>query len=175
MTDPSVSAYVHHTTYQTSKLLFYFSEMLAHSRGQYTPAHINRCSKMSGNLGKEYDRLFNLENDVLWYKWADGPLKKLKLVVSQCRRTEILHTCHDAKIAGHLGVDKNVIRIRQSFYWPDVYTDAKKYVLSCTHNKKAPMNPRAGMKLCHAGMPMERVHIDVVEPFPISDRGNLLS
>ena len=83
--------------------------------------------------------------------------------------------CHDAKIAGHLGVDKTVIRIRQSFYWPNLYTDVKKYVLSCTtctQNKKAPINPRAGMKLYHAGMPMERVHIDVVGPFPISNRGN---
>ena len=64
-----------------------------------------------------------LENDVLWHKGEDGPLKKLKLVVPQGHRTEISQMCHDAKIAGHLGVDKTTICIRQSFYWPHLYTD----------------------------------------------------
>ena len=137
-------------------------------------AEFSLCSPRTRMLWLTRNQL-KLENDVLWYKWEGGPLKKLKLVVPQGLRTEILQMCHDAKIAGHLGVDKTVIRIRQSFYWPNLYTDVKKYVLSCTactQNKKAPINPRAGMKLYHAGMPMERVHIDVVGPFPISNRGN---
>ena len=136
-------------------------------------AEFRLCSPRTRMLWMARDQL-KLENDVLWYRWEDGPLKKLKRVVPQGLRTEILQMCHDAKIAEHLGVDKTVIRIRQS-YWPNLYTDVKKYVLSCsacTQNKKAPINPRAGMKLYHAGMLMERVHIDVVGPFPISNRGN---
>ena len=34
--------------------------MLRHARGNYTEAHINRCSKMGGGFGKEVDRLFNV-------------------------------------------------------------------------------------------------------------------
>ena len=36
-----------------------FSDMLRNSRGNYTPAQIDRCSKMGGGFGKEIDRLFN--------------------------------------------------------------------------------------------------------------------
>ena len=41
-------------------------------------------------------------------------------------------------------------------------------------SKKAPRRAKAAMKLYHADMPLERVHIDVTGPFVESRRGNKL-
>ena len=51
------------------------------------------------------------------------------------------------------------------------------YVLTCSQcstSKKAPRRAKDAMKLYHAGMPLERVHIGVTGPFVQSRRGNKL-
>ena len=52
-------------------------------------AEFSLCSPRTRMLWLTRNQL-KLENDVLWYKWEGGPLKKLKLVVPQGLRTEIL-------------------------------------------------------------------------------------
>ena len=116
-----------------------------------------------------------LVKDVLFYTWEEGPLTKNKLVVPESLINEILHMCHDVPTAGHLGITKTATKVKQSFYRPGLSNVIKLYVQSCTEctqNKKATINPRAGLRMFHAGTPMERVHIDVVGPLPRSDLGN---
>ena len=43
---------------------------------------------------------------------------------------------------------------------------------TCNKNKKPRVKPKATMRNYHAGIPMERVHLDSLGPFPISESGN---
>ena len=107
--------------------------------------------------------------DVLFYTWEEGPLTKNKLVVPESLINEILHMCHDVPTAGHLGITKTATKVKQSFYRPGLSNVIKLYVQSCTEctqNKKATINPRAGLRKFHAGTPMESVHIAATSETP---------
>ena len=53
--------------------------------------------------------------------------------------------------------------------------DTKLYVKSCSvcnKNKKPTKTPRAMLEQYHAGFPMERVHMDILGPLPVTKLGN---
>ena len=119
-------------------------------------------------------RLF-LRDGVLHYRWDNDPLRDEVLVVPKGLREEILHDCHDAKVAGHLGQSKTYLRVRQKFMWRNMARDCREYVGSCAVcnvNKKAQTHGRAGLGRYHAGFPLERVHLDILGPFVTSRQGN---
>ena len=93
-------------------------------------------------------------------------------VVPEKLKNEILQHCHDDKVAGHLGKDKTIQRIKQYFIWHQMGSDITNYVLTCNicnRYKNAHVNPRHALQAYHAGSPMERLHIDILEPFNQSD------
>lgn len=47
------------TILHTHVWVFYFPEMMKHSRGQYSDLQIDRCSHIAGSFGKEMDRLMS--------------------------------------------------------------------------------------------------------------------
>lgn len=77
--------------------------------------------------------------------------------------------------AGHLGIQKNTLKIRQSFMWHGMTRDIELFVKSCNvcnQNKRANVKAKAALGSYHAGFPGDRVHIDLLGPFTPSDKGN---
>jgi hypothetical protein len=59
--------------------------------------------------------------------------------------------------------------------WYGMAQDIKLYVETCSicnRNKKATVKPKAAMESYHAGVPMERVHLDLLGPLIPSTHGN---
>ena len=115
------------------------------------------------------------KDQVLFYHWNDKINCKLVLLVPKSMKEEILHLCHDTITSGHLGERKTLLRVKRSFLWYGMSKDVKVYVMSCricSMNKKPTFRHQAGLKLHHAGYPMERVHIDILGPFVESSFGN---
>ena len=111
-------------------------------------------------------------NSILYYKYLDRIDKVLCLVVPEKLKNETLKHCHDDKVAGHLGKDKTIQRIKQYFIWHQMGSDITNYVLTCNicnRYKNAHVNPRHALQAYHAGSPMERLHIDILKPFNQSD------
>jgi hypothetical protein len=52
---------------------------------------------------------------VIYYRWVTQPEQKLCLVVPHSLRADVLKHCHDSKVAGHLGQQKTIERVQQSF------------------------------------------------------------
>ena len=75
-------------------------------------------------LWRQWDRLFLIDG-MLHLTMVDTDLNKDKylLVVPNSRRTMVLHYFHDIPSAGHLGSDKTLFRVKQSFYWPGMKSD----------------------------------------------------
>ena len=115
-----------------------------------------------------------MQDGVLYYQWEDNPVKLL-LIVPTTIRDEVLQGCHDCPTAGHLGQRKTLARVKRSFIWHDMQHDVIEYVRTCStcsKNKKANVKPKAGLGCFHAGARMERVHMDMLGPFPSSVWGN---
>ena len=112
---------------------------------------------------------------VLFYHWDNRLDKKLVFMVPKSKQEEVLEFCHDMITAGHLGEHKTLCRVKGGFLWYGMSKDVKLYVSTCrvcSMSKKSSRTSRAGMKIHHAGYPMERVHIDLLGPFVESNGGN---
>jgi transposase InsO family protein len=115
-----------------------------------------------------------LKERVLYYTW-EGTSKQLLLVVPKSLVQEVLTGCHDCPTSGHLGISKTLARVKQTFMWHSLRADVTDFVKSCqtcNRNKKSRVKPKARMGVFHAGARMERVHMDMLGPFPDSNRGN---
>ena len=89
-------------------------------------------------------------------------------------RKEIMRHLHDHRTGGHLGITKTLYNVRQRFYWPGSKKDIVRWCHHCKecgarkpkHGKKAPLQQEV------AGMPMERIALDIMGPLPRSNSGN---
>ncbi|KAJ8369228.1 hypothetical protein SKAU_G00092560 [Synaphobranchus kaupii] len=82
---------------------------------------------------------------------------------------------HGSVGAGHFGNNKTLHRLRGKFHWPGCRHDVELHVHccdSCTAQKGPNQRSRAPLQQHLVGAPMERVGVDVLWPFPITDSGN---
>ena len=114
-----------------------------------------------------------LKGGILYYHWVGDD--RLKLVVPDGLQQEMVRLAHDVKTACHPGIDKTLLRLKRSVFWPNMTRDVKLYVNtcdSCIKSKKPKRKPKAALGGYHAGVPMERVHMDLLGPLPPSEMGN---
>ena len=88
-------------------------------------------------------------------------------------RRFILENLHGTRVAGHLGVNKTIERVRKSFYWPGYREDIELWCKKCSvcAQKNKQLN-RAPLKHEPVGEPLQRVGLDIVGPLPCTDLGN---
>ena len=127
-------------------------------------------------LWRQWDRL-EMHAGMLYRKWIDNELHNtvLQLVVPESKKLQVLRLSHDIPSAGHLGADKTLDKVRQSFYWPAISDDVRRYIKSCdscTARKLSRKKNRAPLGQYLVGEPMERVSIDILGPLPLSKAGN---
>lgn len=113
---------------------------------------------------------------MLYRKWSnsDDDDSTLQLIVPDSRILQVLKLSHDIPSAGHLGTDKTLKRIQQSFYWPAMSDAVRRYIKSCdscTARKLSREKNRAPLGTYLVGEPMERVAIDILGPLPLSKSG----
>lgn len=123
-----------------------------------------------------WDMLY-LDNGVLYRTWIrkDGGHRRL-LVLPEEFRNGALRRLHDDRVAGHLGQQKTLQRIRERYYWVGFTEDVHKWCTNCQvciQKDKPRMADRAPMKVYNVGAPMERIALDILGPFiPESKAGN---
>ena len=127
-------------------------------------------------LWRQWNRL-EMHAGMLFRKWTDGDQldSTFQLIVPDSKKLQVLALSHDVPSAGHLGVDKTLDKVRQSFYWPAMSDDVRRYIKSCdscTARKLSRNKNRAPLGQYRVGEPMERVSIDILGPLPLSKAGN---
>ena len=108
-----------------------------------------------------------LQNEIL------GP--KTQILIPYGLRSQVLHECHEARTAGHLGRNKTIANVKRRFLWPGMRTDADIHVRTCelcARYKTSGKTRRAGMKVFQVGEPMERLCIDIAGPFQETPDGS---
>ena len=132
------------------------------------------------------------EVKALWSQWESLEIRKgmlyhkfytetkeepsviYQFVAPKRLRKEIMRHLHDHRTGGHLGITKTLYNVRQCFYWPGSKKDIVRWCHHCKecgackpkHGKRAPLKQEV------AGMPMERIALDIMGPLPRSNSGN---
>ncbi|KAJ8381238.1 hypothetical protein SKAU_G00020160 [Synaphobranchus kaupii] len=99
----------------------------------------------------------------------------LQLLVPRALRPDVLRLVHGLVGAGHFGNNKTLHWLRGKFHWPGCRHDVELHVHccdSCTAQKGPNQRSRAPLQQHLVGAPMERVGVDVLGPFPVTDSGN---
>ena len=100
---------------------------------------------------------------------------KRQICLPPVLQSEALRACHSSITAGHFGHLKTLANVKRRFIWRGMQKAVEIYCKQCdvcaqfkTDGKKrrAPLNTQV------TGVPMERVSIDIVGPFPESHHGN---
>ena len=117
-------------------------------------------------------------NDGLLYRHVhrgDGLNDYVQFIVPQKIRTDIFKHMHTGLSSGHVGNEKTVQKVLQSFYWFELRQDitlmvSKCYI--CAANKKPIPNPKAELGDMRTGSPWDRLMMDILGPLPTTVRNN---
>ena len=101
-------------------------------------------------LWRQWDRL-EVIGGLLYRKFTSEMDDTLyQLVTPKDRQQEVIKYHHNIASSGHLGVEKTLSKVRQTFYWPGMTDSIKKYCARCDdysaarlsrHSNKAPLGP----------------------------------
>lgn len=94
------------------------------------------------------------------------------MVVPKGRQEEVLSFHHGQPGEGHFGVNKTLKRVRQGFYWSTCRRDVEAFCQSCDPYIAPPGQSRAPLQQYQLGAPMDRVAVDIPDPFPSTPRGH---
>ncbi|UYV82343.1 hypothetical protein LAZ67_21001753, partial [Cordylochernes scorpioides] len=119
---------------------------------------------------------FKLIEGILYRKNYDPMGKMWLLVVPKQMRINILREAHDSPMAGHLGFAKTYDRVRKKYFWPGMYRSVKQYVSHCREcqGRKGSTGRPPGqlVPIPPVVRPFQRVGIDLLGRFPVSNNGN---
>lgn len=91
------------------------------------------------------------------YKSENGLLlRDGRIYVPKEHRLRVLQVHHDHKLRGHPGIRKTQQMILQTYFWPGIHRDVKRYVLSCHE--------------CQRGKALGLRKLGLLKPLPIGER-----
>ncbi|KZS01893.1 Uncharacterized protein APZ42_001302, partial [Daphnia magna] len=90
-------------------------------------------------------------------------------------RERILQAHHDDVVSGHLGINRTLQKICDSFFWPKMALDITRHLQSCAHcqcRKGVLHKPPGLLQSIKVERPFQKVGIDLLGTFPLSTKGN---
>ncbi|KAK7108403.1 uncharacterized protein [Littorina saxatilis] len=153
-------------------------ELIQLQENDSTLARIRELAAVSNPApsGKHGQVKFSWKKGVLQREFSSGEDVYHQIVVPEALRPGILKLSHDVPMAGHLGSRRTRDRVWNSFYWPGMGGDIRRYVQSCDACQRAlpkgkiPKAPLGKMPLLDE--PFRRIAVDIVGPLTISERKN---
>ena len=106
--------------------------------------------------------------DVLVKKSSDG---NERIVVLNNEISNILRTNHDSPLAGHLGFEKTLQRVRSDYFWPKMYDTVRKYCSECPvcQKFKTSIYTKHELKTFDLSGPWFIVGIDIAGPLTVTE------
>nr|KYP72871.1 Transposon Ty3-G Gag-Pol polyprotein [Cajanus cajan] len=110
--------------------------------------------------------VFTFHNGLLYFK------SRLFVPDIQDFRLQLLKEFHCTPVAGHSGLKPTVCRLAAAFYWPGLYSDARKFIRACPecqHNKYLPKKKFGLLQpLQQANRVWEDISMDFITHLPQS-------
>ena len=126
--------------------------------------HLQYKVKKDDNLGSKillrFKEHLKLVEGLLYCKWLHkSEVVYLQFVLPTTYRKKTVVACHDE--FGHLGMDKILVLLQETFFWPLMNDDVQTHIRSCEHCLRFKQKPeREKMSSFETSYPLEIVHID---------------
>ena len=120
----------------------------------------------------------NLEmiDGLLYRKWIPKSTKRVcrQLLTPVPIRSKIFNQLHEVRTAGHMGIRRTLLKVRQRFFWPRCKTDIQRWCKQCVICAKVKPGPGFRAKLHQVPIrnKLDRVAIDILGELPETDDGN---
>uniref|UniRef100_A0A8C1VW95 Gypsy retrotransposon integrase-like protein 1 n=1 Tax=Cyprinus carpio TaxID=7962 RepID=A0A8C1VW95_CYPCA len=154
----------------------------AFAREQHEDDRLKHCwAQMRVADGKELQPAphptphFVVRNGLLYCVAQRRGEEKTLLVVPRSKTEAVIELAHAHPMAGHLGAQNTVQRIRDCFHWPGLEAEVKRFCQACpTCQRTSPSTPPPSplIPLPIIEVPYERIRMDLVGPLPKSARGH---
>ena len=105
---------------------------------------------------------------------GDGEVVQ-QFLIPECKKTEVLKHMHEGILGGYLGEEKTLGRIRERFNRPGYHNDVSDWCKTCSEcaARKTPAPKRRALRQnIKVGSPLQLVAVDILAPFPVSEKGN---
>lgn len=149
-------------------------------RYKLNPKSLSQDSRVADQI-KEQAQFYFVDESKILFRVAttdtmNGIVSPKRPVIPTSLRPLLMAHFHDSSIAGHLGVDKTLERIRSRYFWEKMSVEIAQYVKtceSCQHRKSS-----TRLQQVEVGPPMktsapfERIAIDILGPLPVTSRRN---
>ena len=119
---------------------------------------------------KAKSKFFETKNNILYKKDRRKHTRGKLLKVIQKHEVEpILFMLHNHPLGGHLGTDIVFNKVRNLYYWPQMYENIKEYIKACDscQRRGRKRNPEP-LQPIPVGNPFEKIGIDFVGPLPVT-------
>ena len=110
-----------------------------------------------------------LKNDILFYRLEDPICPKLLFLAPRQMQEKCMHDYHDSRADGHLGQYKTLEKLRQYVIWYNMTRDSKLHVKTCAINRRNQLG--VSNQNC-INITLERIHMAILGPLPVSKKGN---
>src|SRR5919109_4402181 len=141
---------------------------------QYLTNQFKTTNQKEQQRIKSKSKFFELKDNLLYKRDRRKKTRgQLLRVLLQHEIEPVLFMMHNHPLGGHLGVDIVFNKIRNLYYWPQMYEDIKAYIQACDscqrrgrRRNKEPLQP------IPVGDPFYQIGIDIVGPLPKTKQGN---
>ena len=97
-----------------------------------------------------------------------------QIVLPELLHTNALQLAHDVPMAGHMGRQRTLDRLRKRFWWPGITRDVDEYCKSCPEcqkvTRKGARAPLVSMPIIE--QPFQRIAMDIIGPLPKTASGH---
>ena len=101
-------------------------------------------------------------------------LEQNQVIVPPSARETVLQHAHDHMTAGHMGEKRTYQRLKEKYYWVNYKEEVALYCRQCVLCQRRKMPARAAkapLKQALAGVPLEKIGLDLIGPLPLSHNG----
>ena len=85
----------------------------------------------------------------------------------------ILFNLHKDQSGGHLGIESTYEKLKERYFWPQMYETVRRYVKTCENcQKRGKPNRREPINPIPVGQPFHRIGIDIKGPLPVTNNEN---
>ena len=99
----------------------------------------------------------------------------IQLVVPRGLRKRLFDHVHGGPLSAHLGVQRTVEQLRQTYYWPAMKKDVEAWYRECdicAQSKVPPSRPKGQLHKIFAAAPLDLVSIDILSGLPEAKDGS---
>ena len=115
---------------------------------------------------------FFIDGSILYLQVFEG---HIQMILPPSLRDKVLMLLHQNPTGGHLGVNRNVARFEQQFYWPGmqrIISHSIRSCLTCEKFKPSKENTMARLQPINTQRVLELLEIDFVGPLTTTNQGH---